>query len=119
MKIRLVRGVVTPLSLLLNAVFAGAQDPSQSALPNRANCRQLRQTAAEPWAQPGPDRCASAVCLPRERLHHLPQPRFRDICPATQRQWVSTAESAVVRMDLLGANLENHNSAAGLDESDV
>jgi uncharacterized protein (TIGR03437 family) len=106
MKIRPVRGVVTPLSLLLTAVFAGAQDPSQSALPNSA-------TAANYGKLP--------LSLEPNQGQTDAQVRFVSrgngytifLCPASatfalrrNANAVSTAESAVVRMDLLGADLK-------------
>jgi hypothetical protein len=104
MKTRLVRGVVTPLSLFLTAVFASAQDPSPLALLNRPAASNYGKLPLS--FEPNQGQTDARVQFVSRGAGYtiFLSPTSATFALQRNAKRASIAKSAVVRMDLLGAN---------------
>jgi hypothetical protein len=104
MKVRLVRGVVTPLSLVLIAVFASAQDPSPSALPHKTIAASYGKRPLSIEPNQGQTDARVQFVSRGEGYTIFLSPTSATFALRRNVNGATSTESAVVRMDLLGAN---------------
>ena len=105
MNIGLVRVAVTPLSLFLLAVIASAQNPSTSALPYRTTAHYGKLPLSFEPNQGQTDTRVQFVARGAGYTIFL-SPASATFALRSNTNGASAADSAVVRMDLAGANAE-------------
>jgi uncharacterized protein (TIGR03437 family) len=104
MKTRLVRGVVTPLSLFLTAVFASVQDPSPPALLNSPAASSYGKLPLSFEHNQGQTDARVQFVSRGAGYTIFLSPASATFALQRNAKEANNAESAVVRMDLLGAN---------------
>jgi hypothetical protein len=104
MKVRLVRGVVTPVSLVLIAVLASAQDPSPSALPHKTIAASYGKLPLSIEPNQGQTDARVQFVSRGDGYTIFLSPTSATFALRRNVNGATSTESAVVRMDLLGAN---------------